>query len=720
MATLEVDQSVQSGRVRVDRYESDGVDIDVSDDNLLTIELTGGGGGRPPAKTEDGNQIFYRPDPDQAPGLGGGVEVEVDVSSIDTLTAVVGQGYPCRELSGVDTGDFEGEEVGADGYFAGGDGGEYDVDNADVLSKAGGGGGSTALLDDNGNVLVHADGGGGGTSAYADGDGETIPAGAGGGARGGIGGDSNTGDEGTVGEDGGGSGNGGDGGGQDDYDANPGFTFYGGEDGGYEIVDTGVVTEVSSAPVSTEIGYVEISRDTGSNIDQSLQVLNYSKNEKIFEQSHATVEVLRSEWQRVLPDLNKIFANFTVRVNGSNDFGGRLVNYTNKNSVVVLEIGTYEEDALNSEPTGDIEEYAGIADSTIVNDAVDQAQNISDGNIETLSSNLSFIFSNASYAKVIREVQRTTRAFVRYNPDGSVDYVENIGSDRSESITISPQEQNVTGSFDVIENEREEVTHIRVLGAQEGSARIIADAVSVNYLSGTPQSWKKYKDKEITDEERAQEVANQMISEYEESQRKVEVQTTIFGIDVTIGDLFRVRSEQDNINEVLQVVEITSILEGADFIYEVVLSNRKLTREDNSEKDRRDVQKFNESFQGHLVNPTVGVRNAVGANGSFEFKFRKPDDVVKELSETILVETSEYRAYNSDGVDVTTDFATDIDVYINGTLVIEGATVTYTDFAFDITGEFDEGFNDIELVNNESEAADVQVNVFADYYRQIK
>lgn len=720
MAELQVNQDTQEGQIEVTEYVSDGEDIDVSSQDTVTVELAGGAGGRPAARSYDGDYFAYQADASQAPGLGGGVEVEIDVSSIDTLSAVVGEGYPARELSGVATNDFDGEEQGAVGYFDGGDGGEYPLPDADGFSKAGGGGGSTALLDGDGNVLVHADGGGGGSSIWGDGDSDggdssTVPAGGGGGARGGAGGDSAYDSPGSDGE---GTGNGGDGAGQAEYDDNPEFAYYPGEDGGYEIVDTDIVTELTTTS-SSENGFVNVSVTVGTAFDETLEVLSYQKNEKHLEQSNARVQVLRNEWLDVLPDLDKLYAEFTVVVDGTDDFGGRLVDYVNRKSVVELELGTYEEDVLNSEPTPAIDQYNGVEDSSIVEDAITAAQSVSQGTIETISSDVSFIFSNASYAKVIREVQRTTGAFVQYQPDKNVDYVQNPGSDRSGSLTIGPAQQNVSESFEVVEDEREEITHVRVLGSQEGQARIQAEAVVSDYLSGTQQSWKKYKDKEITDESRAQEVANMVISEYENSPRKLEVQTRIFDEQITIGDIVRVKSDIDNIDDNLQVVELTSILDGGEFVYDVTLSNRLLTRDNSAEKRRRDVEKFNEAFQGDIVNPTVGVRNAIGANGSFEFKFRKPDDVVKELSETILVETSDYRAYNSDGVDQTNELATDIDVYVNDVLEIEGATVAYTDFAFDVTGSFDEGFNDIRLENNDSEAADVQVVVFTDYYRQI-
>lgn len=718
MAELQVNQDVQTGQIEVTQYTSGGETIDVSSQNTVTVELAGGAGGRPPARTNDGNVIGTTPDASRSGGLGGGVEVEIDVSSISTLKAVVGQGHPSRQLSGVDTQDFDGDEVGEVGYFDGGAGGEYECDNAaGTFSKAGGGGGSTALLDGNDNVLVHADGGGGAASIFGDNDGTTIPAGGGGGARGGIGGDSVYS---SPGGDGGGTGSGGDGAGQTEYNNNSGFLYYPGEDGGYEIVNTSLVTEVDSSVISTENGFVNISVSVGTAFSETLEVLSYQKNEKYLEQSNARVTVLRDSWLDVLPDLDKLYAEFTLVVDGSNDFGGRLVDYVNKESVVELELGTYEEDVLNSEPTDAIQQYTGVSDQSIVEDAVISAQSVSLGTLETISSNLSFIFSNASYAKVIREVQRTTGAFVQYLPDKSVDYVENPGSDRSGSLTIGPAQQNVSESFEVVEDEREEVTHVRVLGAQQGQARIQAEAVVSDYVTDTQQSWKKYKDKEITDESRAQEVANTIISEYENSPRKLEVKTRVFDETLTIGDIVRVTSDIDNINDDLQIVELTSILDGGEFVYDVTLSNRLLTRDDSDEKRRRDVEKFNEAFQGDIVNVGTSVNDSIPASGQIEFNFTKPNDVVQALTEEIYIEVSNYTAKTDTGVVDTGERGSRYDVYINGTLVINDEEFDLVgNFSRDISGQLVEGVNTIRIENNQSEAADLQIVLFTDYYRQI-
>ena len=711
MVELEIDQEPEIGDIVVDEYDSDGISIDVSDQDTVELDMKGARGGRTgfliDDKDEDGNPLG-NPSEEQLGGRGGRIIADLDVSDLDELVAYSAVGYG-GETVRTDKVPVE-ESDGGLGFFNGGDGGFVDEDNF-----GGGGGGSAALLDGSDNVLAIVDGGGGAGNSGYDNDTTVFSIAGGGGARGGEGGTALDAD----GQDGEDSGFGGDG--ATEVESISLFCT-GGEPGGQEIVDSGrfsnVIEETGSGSVEGNAS-IEVGVSIGTEVQEELDVLSYRDVNTYLEERHADVVVLRDEWQQVIEDLDKRVAEMTVVDSGENLFGGRLVSYDNRESVVELQLGTYEEDALKSQPSDDIEQFNGVSDGSIVESAIENSQTVSPGVIEDTVDDLSFIFSNSSFAKVIREVQRTEGTFVRYNADKTVDYLENLGEDKSNTVTIGPDQQNITDEFEVIENDREDVTHIRVLGSQEGRARITAEVVVDDYIEGTLQSWKKYKDKEITSEDRALEVANTIKDEYQNEPRVIEVETRVFGADLELGDFVKVESDIDNIDETLRVVSVEKILDGSEFVYQVRLSNRLLTREDSGKDNRRDIEKFNEGFQGDIVNPTVGVRDAVGANGSFEFKFRKPDDVVQELKETILVETSEYRAHNSDGVDVTNELATDIDVYINDTLEIEGATVAFTDFDFDVTGSFSEGFNTIRLENNDDEAADVQVFVFTDYYRQI-
>lgn len=384
------------------------------------------------------------------------------------------------------------------------------------------------------------------------------------------------------------------------------------------------------------------------NIDGDLTVLEASTTFEYGKQARAEVVVFRSEWQEIVDDVDKINEEVNLIRNGLEEFRGRLVSYDNNDDEVKLDIGSFEEDALDAQPTDATEPIVGVADSVVVENAIDRVDTLSVGSIEELDNDVSFLFSNSSPAKMIREVQRSTGAFVNYTNDKAVEYVAELGNDKTELVPIGPAEQNVSESFVVKEDEREEFTHVRVLGASQGNAQIRAESVSSNFDPGSDrQVWRKYSDIEITSEDRAQKVADAIMEEYENEARTLEVETTIFDIDVNLGDRFRVVSQRDGIDRDLQVVKVKNVFQGANTVHRVTLSNRLLTRLTDQEKQRRDVEKFNEGFEGDVVSFTSGgYRAPVDVGNSYILSVRKPDDVVRELSAELEVEGLPYRAYS--------------------------------------------------------------------------
>jgi hypothetical protein len=242
---------------------------------------------------------------------------------------------------------------------------------------------------------------------------------------------------------------------------------------------------------------------------------------------------------------------------------------------------------------------------------------------------------------MIRDVQATSKSFVRYNVDKTVDYV----GDPSDGVvtTISPSSQNVQESFDVKEDEREEFTHVRVLGAQQGNARIQVEKETPSY-SGGLQSWKIYPDKNITSESRAEKIASQIVTEYENDPRRLVVETTTFGESLDIGDEVLVLSNRDNIDDVLRVTKKEEIFNGDRDVLNLQLSNRFFLINDGEERRRRDVENFNRSFQGDVVTLTAGgYRDIVDSVNNYTFTVNRPPDVVREIKTSLNVQGFPYR-----------------------------------------------------------------------------
>jgi len=378
-------------------------------------------------------------------------------------------------------------------------------------------------------------------------------------------------------------------------------------------------------------------------------------------QSHASVEVFRDSWLDVVGDIDEINDEFYLNSEDGDVFGGRLVSTSNEESTVLLELGSFEEDALDARPTDNTQTFID-EDSAIVNDAIDRVPNLSAGSVDSFGGEIDIIFSNTTPAGMIREIQRTTRGIVRYNADKSIDYVDK--PDEGFVTTVGPQTANVQDDFNVIEDEREEYTHIRVLGASEGLSRVSAEEVTLNYDGGR-EVWRKYSDKSITSKDRARKIATEIAKEMDNDPRRIRVETTIFGVDVEVGDRLRVVSRKDNIDNVLWVVKTRNRLEGEQDVLEVVLSNRLLLDEGQDEKRRRDVERYNEGFQGDVVTiNSGGYRAPIDDGQSYVFSLRKPPDVVEELQAELQVSSLPFRSYE-EPISEQSDYPTNIDILIN-------------------------------------------------------
>lgn len=429
---------------------------------------------------------------------------------------------------------------------------------------------------------------------------------------------------------------------------------------------------------------------TSNSNEFTIEAFEPSLKDVFGEESRLTVDVLRSEFRDVLEQITIDNAVAEFFVFGALEFGGRIVDYRNEQKKVTLEIGTFEEDAITAEPTSPTLQFSDVSDTDVIRDAISRVPALSEGTLEIEDSNIDILFSNASPAKMIRQVQRETGNFVRYRPDGSVDYLCTCGTDKTSTV-IDPANANVSEYFDVKEFDRESYNHLRVLGASEGDSQISAEAIVSSYDPAVDrQKWRVYTDKEITSNTRAQKVANEIISEYENAPRRIEVETVAFGVEIEVGDRFTVRSDKDDIDTVLTVVEVERIYEGNQDVYEVTFSNRFLTRLSDAEKQRRDVDKFNQSFQGAVVTlNSGGYRAPVDDGFPYELTVRRPPDVVDELTAEVEIDALPYRYYSTLG-NHSHSFDVDIpdhthDVTVNVPSHTHDVTVDIPDHTHDVT-----------------------------------
>lgn len=451
---------------------------------------------------------------------------------------------------------------------------------------------------------------------------------------------------------------------------------------------------------------------------KEFEVLSGEINDQYMKQTFANITVLRDRWFDITDRIDKINDEFyLVDENDNTIFGGRLVTSNNRKSVVELEIGSFEEDALDAEPMGDTEERINVTDAGVVKEAIARVPSLSRGTIDQLSSETSFIFSNLSPASVIREMQNYTGAFVVYNPDKTIDYIENPTGGSSVG-TVGPAEQNVYNSFEVLENEREDFTHLEVLGANEGEARITAESVVDSYdeSSNARSRYRRYPNVDVVSEDHAQKIADNIVAEYENEPVRLKIDTSVFGLEIDNGSILKVESERDNIDSNLRVVGDRRILNGDQYDSDIILSNRLVAQEEFETKKNRDIERHNQGFQGNIVTINAGgFRASVDSDNDYDFSVRMPPDVVKELTAEIEIELLPFRYGTSSGVTETSDGPSDVEVYINDTLVADELN-DFTELV-DISGELDSGFNDVKLTS--SSLGDLRATVFLDVYRQI-
>lgn len=346
---------------------------------------------------------------------------------------------------------------------------------------------------------------------------------------------------------------------------------------------------------------------------------------------------------------------------GNDVFGGRLKDIERDGSSVELVVDSFERDARKAEPTSAGQRRENVADDVLIREAVDAIPGLSAGTIQQIETGLTFVFSHSSQAKKIRTVEQATSGEVRYNADKTVDYVDRLGQDRSGSVTISPGNQNLDGKIKVKENGgQKNVTHLRMLGAGEGKHQMVVNVVpdtdtasyenKVTYTDhdwqdGDFEDWDTYINKEVTDTATLEREGLTLIDEL--NSKFIELEATIKGVDVDLGDTVYVQKPKDNIDQSLRIVEWQRVDDKDGLRYDCVLSSRLKTREKPGTKDRKDIQRYNKGFEGTPVTlNTGGGRQPVSVSHNYEFHVYYPAEVEYEHRVKLHVNGLAYRAYS--------------------------------------------------------------------------
>lgn len=160
--------------------------------------------------------------------------------------------------------------------------------------------------------------------------------------------------------------------------------------------------------------------------------------------------------------------------------------------------------------------------------------------------------------------------------------------------TLSPQSQNVEKFTLTKSGGSKHVNHIRALGGGTGDAQTVVEVAADSYDPDNDRKiWTTWANKDLTDSatlrEAAKELVNEMYSQY------VEAKLTVRGVEAKLGDRFRLRYPEQDIDTDVEVVKSTKVKDETGVHYDVTLSTRELTRYDTAGKVVQDVERINRS-----------------------------------------------------------------------------------------------------------------------------
>lgn len=387
-----------------------------------------------------------------------------------------------------------------------------------------------------------------------------------------------------------------------------------------------------------------IERDDGTT-RATLDGIRASKTESLIEKWTAEIVVDRQDWLDVRPNINRVTDRFRIeRSDGSTFFEGRLADAPRDGDNITVRINSYEQDAIDAEPTGGRLIYNSVADSTVVQDAIDSVGTLTAGTIETGASSVSFTFANAEQAKVIRDAAEPGGMDVAYYSDRTVSFVERLGSNKSGSIMVSTTNQDIVEQLSVTDNYRDPVTHIRGLGAQSGPDQVTATAVASSYSAGEKQIWRRYVNKDVVNADRMQTIVDRMIQEYNDNPRRVTVEAGLVDVDVNLGDSIQVTLPEHDIDQSLRIMRLTEII-GTAQRYVAKLTNRRPER-GGRRKAQDDLQRFNAGDQGFIDrdNVTSGWNPAGDGVPQTLVLPNWPDDIETEIAVDLFVQGRAWRS----------------------------------------------------------------------------
>ena len=363
----------------------------------------------------------------------------------------------------------------------------------------------------------------------------------------------------------------------------------------------------------------------------------------------AEVVVYRDAWSDVETDLDRTNDRLVIREDGEPVFGGRLADFERDGVVVSVLIDSPKRDAIDAEPSGGNDVFAPQPDSTLVeNELLSRVPTIDAGTVETVDGSIAFSESHASPGKSLTKLARDADAELRYRTTEAgfvFDYLGRLGSDRTDE-TLSPASATVLGEPRIREQITEDVTHVRVLGAGEGTAQTEAEAVAAGFDPADDRAvYRQRVDKDIADAGRAESLAETLVAEYDGSPEYLEVEMEVpRRVEPSLGDEFAVELPAHGIDTELRVTTAERIVDSGGDRYRVVLSNRRHTADLQGAESAVELDSLSEGNAGQYYALADGEGFDPVDNGEpYQFSFFRPPDTIGELRSVLRLESRPYR-----------------------------------------------------------------------------
>jgi len=359
--------------------------------------------------------------------------------------------------------------------------------------------------------------------------------------------------------------------------------------------------------------------------------------------------VYQDAWEEVEQDLDETDDRLLIREDGNIIFGGRLTDAEINGTTVSVIINSPKRDAIDAEPSGGNDIYPPQEDSSIVtNELLPRVNTVDAGTIETVESGISFSESHASPGKSLSKLGREADAEIRYRATENtfeVDYVSRLGDDRTDEL-IAPGSATVVSEPRIRENTTENVTHVIVLGAGEGTAQTRAEAVVSGFDPNTDRPvYRQRKDKDIQSQDRAESLAQTLVNEYDGEPEYLEVDCEVpASVAPKIGDTFTVQLPENGVDSELRVITRERLVDSGGDRYRLVLSNRRHTADLKGEQNRVELESLSEGNAGQYYAFADGEGwDALDSSEPYEFSVYRPPNTIGELRAVLRVESRPYR-----------------------------------------------------------------------------